>query len=111
MYRRESNQICIARAISLLILSLFLIAIPAIAWGLFEWRVASDNKPFIRLSALGTVAVALMTVVILMSGSLVVLFCLGVPAIGRMTRPWTVRGRCLLGVRHESRQRRQVRRP
>src|SRR5262249_34276760 len=31
----------------------------AAAWGLFEWRVHSENKPFMRLSALGTAGVAL----------------------------------------------------
>ena len=28
----------------------------AAGWGLFEWRVRSENKPFMRLSALGTAA-------------------------------------------------------
>lgn len=56
----------------------------------FEWFVRSENKPFMRLSALGTIATALMIVVILMSGSMVVLFCLGMPAMHRMARPWAV---------------------
>jgi hypothetical protein len=60
------------------------------AVGLFEWRVKSENKAFIRLSALGTVAVGLMVVIIFMSGSLVVSFTLGVPAIGRISRPFAV---------------------
>src|SRR6185437_8385073 len=59
------------------------------AWGLFEWRVKSENKPFIRQSLLGTVAVALMVVVILMAGSLTISFILAVPN-NRMARPWAV---------------------
>jgi hypothetical protein len=61
-----------------------------VATGLFEWRVKSENKPFIRLSALGAVAVGLMVVIALMSGSLVVLFGLGAPPMGRMARPWAI---------------------
>jgi len=45
------------------------------AWGLFEWRVRSENKSFMRLSALGTVVVGLMMVVWLTAGSLVISFC------------------------------------
>ena len=41
-------------------------------------------------SALGTAAVGLMVVVVLMAGSLVIPFCVGVPTVGRMTRPWAV---------------------
>src|SRR5262245_30706635 len=37
----------------------------AVLWGLFEWRVRSENKPFMRLSALGTTAVGLLVVVAL----------------------------------------------
>ena len=38
----------------------------------------------------GTVAVALMVVAMLMAGSMVICFCLGVPAVGRMVRPYAV---------------------
>jgi uncharacterized membrane protein len=62
----------------------------------FEWRVKSENKPFIRLSALGSVAVALMILVALISGCLVVLFCMGVPPMARMTRPWAVEQMALI---------------
>lgn len=55
---------------------------------LFEWRVRSENKSFIRLSALGTAAVGLMVVIMLMAGSLAISFCLGVPALGRMVLPF-----------------------
>lgn len=60
------------------------------AWGLLEWRVKSENKAFIRLSVLGTAAVGLMVVVVLLAGSLAVSFCLVVPGLGQMTRPWAV---------------------
>lgn len=59
-------------------------------WGLFEWRIKSEHKPFIRLSALGTIAVGLMVVIILMGLGLVISFTLGAPALGRITRPWAV---------------------
>jgi hypothetical protein len=67
-----------------------LLLLAAAAWGLLEWRVKSENKPFIRLSVLGTAAVGLMVVVMLMAGSLVISFCVGVPPVGRMARPWAV---------------------
>ncbi|MEX2138988.1 MAG: permease prefix domain 1-containing protein [Pirellulales bacterium] len=56
------------------------------AWGLFEWRVRSENKTLMRLSALGTVAVALMAVVWLTAATLLISFCLAVPAKGRLAR-------------------------
>ncbi|MCI0681605.1 MAG: permease prefix domain 1-containing protein [Gemmataceae bacterium] len=70
--------------------TIWLVVVPAVLWGVFEWRVQSDNKPFMRLSALGTVAVALMAVIILMSMALVISFTLGAPALGRIARPWAV---------------------
>jgi hypothetical protein len=61
-----------------------------VAIGLFEWRVRSENKPFIRVAALGTVAVALMLVLTLMTSSMLIAFELGAPPVSRMTRPWAV---------------------
>jgi hypothetical protein len=69
--------------------AIWLILVPAALWALFEWRIKSENKTFMRLSALGTVAVGLMIVVVLMAGSLVIIFCIGVPTTG-MVRPWAV---------------------
>jgi hypothetical protein len=57
--------------------------------GLFEWRVKSDNKPFIRLSALGTAAVGLMVVVVLTGGSMVIPYLLGAPG-PHLARPFAV---------------------
>jgi len=68
--------------------STLLLLLTAAVWGFFEWRVRSENKPFMRLSALGTAAVGLMVVVALTTGSLVVLFCLGAPPLGKITRPF-----------------------
>jgi hypothetical protein len=65
-----------------------ILLVAAAAWGLFEWRVKSENKPFIRLSVLGTTGVVLMVVVILMAGSLVVSFTLGAAGMAPMVRPW-----------------------
>ena len=67
---------------------MLLAAIAAI--GLFEWQVRSEHKPFIRLAALGSVAVGLMVVIGLMVLSLVIPFCVAMPAMGVMSRPWAV---------------------
>ncbi|HYV36500.1 MAG TPA: permease prefix domain 1-containing protein [Gemmataceae bacterium] len=58
--------------------------------GLFEWRVKSENKPFMRLSALGSVAVGLMVVVLFTGAALLVSFCMGAPATGRLARSFAV---------------------
>ena len=65
-----------------------ILLVAAAAWGLLEWRVKSENKPFIRLAVLGTAAVGLMVLVALTAGSLVISFELGAPALGQMARPW-----------------------
>jgi hypothetical protein len=67
----------------------YLLLATAAAWGFFEWRVKSENKSFIRLALLGTVAVALMVVVTLTAGSQTVQFYLAAPATGKLVRPWT----------------------
>jgi hypothetical protein len=61
-----------------------------VAIGLFEWRVKGENKSLMRLSALGTSALGLFLVVIVMTVSLVVTFCLATPRVGPMVRPWAV---------------------
>jgi hypothetical protein len=66
------------------------ILIPGALWGLFEWRVQSDNKSFMRLSALGTVALALMVVIFITAAGMVIPYLLAAPAMGVMARPWAV---------------------
>ncbi len=61
----------------------------AAGWGLFEWRVRSENKPFMRLAALGTAALGLAVVVVITEMSLVIPFTLGLPGT-RIARPWAV---------------------
>ena len=68
--------------------TIFFVFIPPVIWALFEWFVCSENKTFMRLSALGTIAVALLVIVVLTASSLVILFCLGMPAMSAMARPW-----------------------
>jgi len=68
----------------------FLLLGAALLWGLFEWRVKSENKTFMRLAALGTVAVALLALVMFIAGTLLVSFCLGAPAMGVMARPFAL---------------------
>jgi hypothetical protein len=48
-----------------------------VLWGLFEWRVKSEHKTFMRLSALGTAAIALFVGVVLTTGSMIILLLLG----------------------------------
>jgi hypothetical protein len=61
-----------------------LLAIAVIA--VFEWRVRSENKPWMRLAALGSVGLGLMLVLMVTAASLVIPFCLGAPATGRLAR-------------------------
>jgi hypothetical protein len=68
----------------------FLAIAAAVAWGLFEWRVRSENKTLMRLSALATAGVALMVIVVFTAGSLVILFCLGMPATGQLAQPFAI---------------------
>jgi hypothetical protein len=66
----------------------YILLAAAALWGLFEWRVKSENKAFIRLAILGTAAVGLLVVVILTAGSQTVSFYLGVASVGRLARPY-----------------------
>ena len=61
-----------------------------VAIGFFEWRVKGENKSLMRFCALGTSALGLFLVVIGMTVSLVVSFCLAAPQVGPMVRPWAV---------------------
>lgn len=57
-------------------------------WGLFEWRISSEHKAFIRLSVFGMIAIGLMAVIIVQAGSMLVAFCLAAPPLGRMAQPF-----------------------
>jgi hypothetical protein len=57
-------------------------------WGLFEWRVKNEYKPFIRVSVFGMVASTLMVVIILQAGSMLVSFCLAAPPMAQMATPY-----------------------
>jgi hypothetical protein len=70
--------------------ALWWILLAIVLIGLFEWRVKSENKTFMRLSGLGTIAVGLMIAVTLTGVALIIPPCLAMPAIGIMTRPWAV---------------------
>jgi hypothetical protein len=68
----------------------WLLLLAAAAVGLFEWRVRSENKTLIRLSAWGTVAVGLLVAGVLTAGSLVIPYQLAAPATGRIARPYAL---------------------
>jgi hypothetical protein len=82
-FLNDLNAVCGGYALWWILLAIVLI-------GLFEWRVKSENKAFMRLSWLGTVAVVLMVVVTLTGVALIIPPCLTMPAMGKMTRPWAV---------------------
>jgi hypothetical protein len=52
-----------------------------VAWALFEWRVRSENKPLMRLSAFLTAAVGLMIGVLFTGAALTIPLCLMVPSL------------------------------
>ncbi len=64
----------------------WLLLAAAVVCGLFEWRVRSENKSFIRLSVWGTVAVGLMVLGILTAGSLVIPYQVAAPATGQLAK-------------------------
>jgi hypothetical protein len=50
-----------------------------VGWGVFEWRVRSENKPFMRLAGLGTAAVALSVIMALTGVMMPLMFMVGLP--------------------------------
>jgi len=58
--------------------------------GLFEWRVKSQNKSFIRLAGLGTVAVGLTVVSILVGASLALPQLISGPMTGRIAETFVL---------------------
>lgn len=60
----------------------WLVLLSALVWGLFEWRVHSENKTFMRLAALGTIALALLILCVFTLGSMLVLMFMGLPGSG-----------------------------
>ena len=62
----------------------WMVLLAAVAWGVFEWRVRSENKSFMRLSALGTAAVALMGLAVMIAASLIIPYMLSAPAMPRV---------------------------
>lgn len=76
------NQLCVAADK----ITWWMILIIVALWGLFEWRVKSENKTFIRLSVLGTAALGLLVAVVMMAGSLIVLHVISLPAMQKVAR-------------------------
>jgi HAAS len=68
----------------------WLLLLAIVAVGLFEWRVKSENKAWIRLSALGTAALGVLVLAVLMAGSMIITFEMSMPALGRMARPFAL---------------------
>jgi len=70
----------------------WLLLLTAVLWGLFEWRVRSENKSSIRLAALGTAALGLMVVVLFTASSLELPFMVGLPPMVREQHQKNARG-------------------
>jgi hypothetical protein len=70
----------------------------AALWGLFEWRVRGENKPFMRLAALGTLALAMMVVTMITAGSMELPFFLQMPALNRISTSATIRRMASIGA-------------
>jgi hypothetical protein len=68
----------------------WLILLSALLWGLFEWRVRSENKTLIRLSILGSTAVGVIVLGVVTAASLVIPYMLAAPEIGKMAKPFAV---------------------
>ncbi len=68
----------------------WLLLLTIVVCSLFEWRVRSENKSFIRLSVWGTTAGGLIVVAILTAAALVIPYQLAAPAMGRMARPFAM---------------------
>lgn len=68
----------------------WLLLLTAVVCGLFEWRVRSENKSFIRLSVWGAVAVGLIVVGILTAVALVVPYQSSAPVTVPLARPFAV---------------------
>jgi hypothetical protein len=63
----------------------------AIAWGLAEWRVRSERKSFIRLSAMASAALVLIVVVACTAAALVLPLILALPNMRALPQEPTVR--------------------
>jgi hypothetical protein len=65
----------------------WLLAGAAVLWGLFEWRVRSENKSFMRLAALGTGGLGLTIAVLLAASAIIIPFAVGLPS-SKIVRPF-----------------------
>ena len=72
-------------------LAWWFVLVLAALWGLFEWRVRGENKPFMRLAALGTLALAMMVVTMITAGSMELPFFIQLPAMNRISTSATIR--------------------
>lgn len=59
-------------------------------WLIFEWRVRSENKTLMRLSALGSVGLVLSIVSLFIAGAISLPFFVGLPALGKLAAPFAL---------------------
>jgi hypothetical protein len=72
-------------------LAWWIVLVLAALWGLFEWRVRGENKPFMRLAALGTAALGMTVIAVITAGSIELPFFLQLPAMGRISTSAAIR--------------------
>ena len=72
-------------------LSLWILLVLAALWGLFEWRVRSENKSFMRLAALGTLALGMTVATVITAGSMELPFFVQLPAMGQLSTSAAIR--------------------
>jgi hypothetical protein len=64
--------------------------IAGLLWALFEWRIHSENKSLMRFAGFGTIAVGLLLIIMTATASLVIPFCLAMPLMVSISRPWAI---------------------
>jgi hypothetical protein len=72
-------------------LAWWIILVLAALWGLFEWRVRGENKPFMRLAALGTAALAMTVVAVITAGSIELPFLIQLRGMGQISTSSAIR--------------------
>jgi hypothetical protein len=66
-----------------------LLIVLAIGWGLFEWRARTENKTFIRLATMGTIATVLMAIVFMSAAVTAIPLALAAPRALKQQSPAT----------------------
>ena len=72
-------------------LAWWIILAAAVLWGLFEWRVRGENKAFMRLAALGMLALGMTVLTVITAWSIELPIFRQLPAMGRISTSAAIR--------------------